>query len=163
MKIKALAMDVDGTLTDGGIYIGRNGEIMKRFCVKDGYAINNMLPQMGIIPIIITGRKSEIVQARSSELGITRIIQGSSDKPADLKNMLLKEDILLEETAYIGDDMNDYECMLMVGLRGCPKDADKKIKAIADYVSECEGGKGALRDFVEWLWERGESIRTWQK
>ncbi len=151
MKIKALAMDVDGTLTDGGIYIGVDGEMMKRFCVKDGYAINNMLPRMGIIPIIVTGRVSHIVQARCMELGITRIIQGSSDKISDLKSILACENIRMEETAYIGDDMNDYECMAQAGLKGCPQDAVREIKEIADYITKCEGGKGAVREFVEWI------------
>lgn len=71
MRIKMLVMDVDGTLTDGRIYIGAEGEVMKAFDVKDGYAIAHMLPEMGIIPVIITGRRSKIVEKRSKELKIT--------------------------------------------------------------------------------------------
>lgn len=151
MKVKALVIDVDGTLTDGGIYIGNNGEIMKKFYVKDGYAIHELLPQMGIIPIIITGRQSEIVSIRCQELGINRIVQGCSDKLLELKKIILEEQIAMEEVAYIGDDLNDFECMSQVGVKGCPNDAVDEIKKIADYVAEREGGKGAVREFIEWM------------
>lgn len=156
-RIKALVMDVDGTLTDGGLYIGNDGEIAKRFHVKDGYAIHDLLPKMGIIPIIITGRKSEIVLCRCKELGITRIVQGSKDKVVSLKEVLARECIDLEETAYIGDDINDLECMKLVGLCGCPNDAAREIISISDYVTSCTGGNGAVREFVEWMREQHSS------
>ena len=79
-KIKLLAMDVDGTLTDGRIYMGNNGEEMKSFDVKDGYGIKNLLPSAGIIPVIISGRKSKIVRVRANELGIQYVLQGVNDK-----------------------------------------------------------------------------------
>ena len=79
-KIKYLVMDVDGTLTDGKIYMGENGEVMKAFNIKDGYAISYFLPSNGIIPIVITGRKSKIVENRCKELGITEVHQGCIDK-----------------------------------------------------------------------------------
>ncbi len=151
--MKALIMDVDGTLTDGGLYIGRRGELMKRFHVKDGYAITKLLPDMGIIPIIITGRESDIVIHRCRELGITRVIQGSIDKVKDMLEVLQAEGISLKETAYIGDDINDLDCMKRVAVRGCPSDAVKEIKEIADYVTVCNGGNGAVREFVDWLKE----------
>ena len=151
MKIKALVMDVDGTLTDGGLYIGSQGEIMKRFHVKDGYGIHNMLPQMGIIPIILTGRNSEIVLERCRELDINKVIQGSTDKVKDMKALLEAEDISLNEVAYIGDDLNDLECMKLVKVRGCPKDAANEVKEICEYVSAYTGGNGAVRDFIEWI------------
>lgn len=149
--IRALVMDVDGTLTDGKLHIGSNGEVYKSFNVKDGYAIHDMLPVMGIIPIIITGRKSKIVECRCKELGILHVVQGSKDKLSDLKTILLREGIALEETAYIGDDLNDLICMNAVGLKGCPKDAAQEIQEIADFVSQKDGGNGAVREFVEWI------------
>lgn len=151
MKIKALVMDVDGTLTDGGIYIGDKGEVMKRFDVKDGYAICNILPQIGVIPIIITGRVSQIVTNRCMELGIKYVVQGSKNKVKDMKKILKQEKISLSETAYIGDDMNDYECMQMVGFRGCPSDAIGEIKEISEYIAKATGGNGAVREFTEWI------------
>lgn len=152
--IKALVMDVDGTLTDGKLHIGSNGELFKSFDVKDGYAIHDMLPQMGIIPIIITGRVSGIVEYRCKELEIFHVIQGSRDKLSDLKKILAEENIKLEETAYIGDDLNDLECINAVGCKGCPKDAVQEIKHIADFVASKNGGCGAVREFVEWIKER---------
>lgn len=151
VQIKALVMDVDGTLTDGGIYISNTGELMKRFHAQDGYGIHELLPQMGILPIIITGRTSEIVANRCKELNIAHVIQGSCDKVADLKKILLLENIMPEETAYMGDDMNDFECMKFVGTCGCPSDAVSEIKRIADCITKRSGGNGAVREFIEWI------------
>ncbi len=150
-KIRALVMDIDGTMTDGGIYIGETGEIMKRFYVRDGLAIKHILPKYGIIPIVITGRSSEIVKRRCEELDIHDVIQGSDNKLSELKRILLEKKISLEETAYIGDDINDLECMNAVYICGCPADAVKQVRDISDFVSASNGGQGAIREFVEWL------------
>lgn len=151
MKIKALIMDVDGTLTDGGIYLDSQGNELKKFNVKDGYAIAKILPQFNIVPIILTGRKSDIVEKRCRELGIKHIIQGSINKVIDMRDALAELSILPEDTMYIGDDINDLECMKIVSLKACPADAAKEIKNICDYVSQKEGGQGAVRDIVDWL------------
>lgn len=144
-------MDVDGTLTDGGIYMGRNGELFKRFDVKDGYGIKNLLREHAIIPAIVTGRKSEILKNRCDELCIVELVQGSSDKILDCKKILDKYGFTPGEAAYIGDDLNDLEAMQSVRLKGCPHDAARKIKDIADYVTEADGGHGAVREFIEWI------------
>lgn len=144
-------MDVDGTLTDGGIFISDSGEAMKQFYVRDGYAIRHILPEMGILPLIITGRKSEIVERRCRELDIVHLRQGSRNKIKDLKEILAEEQIAIEETAYIGDDVNDLDCMRSVALAGCPVDAVPEIKEIADFVAQAEGGRGAVREFIEWI------------
>lgn len=120
MSIKMLVMDVDGTLTDGRLYIGAKGELMKSFDVKDGYAIAQ-LKKNGIEPVIITGRKSDIVLMRAKELKITELYQGIEDKLSKLQEILLKRKILPEEVAYIGDDLNDIQCMKYCGLSGCPE------------------------------------------
>ena len=91
MSIKMLVMDVDGTLTDGKIYIGPQGEVMKAFNIKDGYGIVQFI-KSGTIPVIITGRKSEIVQRRAEELGITELYQGVEDKLSQLKKVAEKKD-----------------------------------------------------------------------
>lgn len=155
-RIKALVMDVDGTLTDGGIYIGNSGELMKCFYVRDGHAIKHFLPKMGIVPIIITGRQSDIVIERCREIGIDHVIQGSSNKWDDLRTLLSSLDIRPEETAYIGDDVNDLNCMEHVGVCGCPADAVKEITMISNYVTVSSGGRGAVREFIEWLGESNE-------
>ena len=150
-ETKYLVMDVDGTLTDGKIYLGSQGEVCKAFHVKDGYGIHNLLIPAGITPVIITGRTSDIVINRSREIGITEIYQGVSDKVEAMKSFVSD----LSMVAYIGDDMNDYSCMEAVknagGIVGCPQDAVETVKKISDYVSEHKGGEGAIRDFIEWL------------
>lgn len=150
-EIKYLVMDVDGTLTDGKIYMSDRGELYKAFDIKDGYGIHDILIPSKIEPIIITGRNSGIVQRRCDELGIKRVYQGVSNKLKKIRDITCN----LYEIAYIGDDLNDLECMRAVkaagGVVGCPKDAVKKVKEIADYISDFKGGEGAVRDFVEWL------------
>ena len=149
MKIKLLVMDVDGTLTDGKIYMGENGEVMKAFNVKDGYAIAHMLPEMGIIPVIITGRKSKIVENRAKELGITELYQGVGDKLVQLKIVAEKYNAAPEEIAYIGDDLNDLECIEFCGVTACPVDAVEKVKKTVNLVCNKKAGEGAVRDFIE--------------
>lgn len=149
--IKYLVMDVDGTLTDGKIYMGRTGEVCKAFHIKDGFGIHDIAIPNGIIPVIITGRKSDILLNRCRELGIERIYQGVSDKIAVLRSISES----FSSIAYIGDDINDLSCMVSVkeagGIVGCPKDAAKKVLESADYIADHNGGDGAVRDFIEWI------------
>ena len=149
--MKLLVMDVDGTLTDGKIYIGSKGEEFKSFNVKDGYAINEMLHKNGIKTAIITGRESEIVNIRARELSIDCVYQNVSDKVETLKQIVELYGISIEEVAYIGDDLNDFEAMKKCGITGCPADAVDEIKDISDYTSKFNGGDGAIRDFVDWI------------
>lgn len=158
MKIKYLVMDVDGTLTDGKIYMGNDGEVCKAFSVKDGCGIHNLLIPAGIMPMIITGRKSVILERRCKEIGITELYQGVQNKLEILDKILLEEGAEYTEVAYIGDDINDLTCMNFVkkggGICGCPADATKKVKEVVDFISEKDGGDGAVREFIEWLLER---------
>ena len=153
-EIKYLVMDVDGTLTDGKIYMSPSGEAMKSFNIKDGCGIHDMLIPSGITPVIITGRESTIVLNRCKELSITEIYQGVADKVKKLRD--LTDD--LSEIAYIGDDINDLKAMDEVkkagGVIGCPADAVYKVKDIADYIANRNGGDGAVRDFIEWVVEK---------
>lgn len=151
--IKYLIMDVDGTLTDGKIYMGPEGEAMKAFSVKDGYAINNIIKPVDITPVIITARTSLIVQHRCNELGITEVYQGKMDKLVALNEILGDDDVGV--CAYFGDDILDLKCMAPIkeagGIVGCPADAIQEIKSIADYICTSKAGEGALREFSEWL------------
>lgn len=149
MKIKLLVMDVDGTLTDGKIYMGENGEVMKAFNIKDGYAIAHMLPEMGIIPVIITGRESKIVENRAKELGITELYQGVGNKLAQLKIVAEKYNATPEEIAYIGDDLNDLECIEYCGFSACPADAVEVVKAKCNYVCKTIAGEGVVRELID--------------
>lgn len=155
MDIKILVMDVDGTLTDGKIYMGENGELCKAFNIKDGYGIHDILIPANIIPVIITGRESMIVKNRCYELDISEVYQGIKDKKEKLIDIANKYNIELKEVAYIGDDINDLSCMEVIkragGVIACPADASKQIIDLSDYVSEYRGGEGAVRDFIEWI------------
>ncbi len=149
--IKLLVMDVDGTLTDGRIYVGAQGELMKAFDVRDGYAIAHILPEYGIVPVIITGRSSEIVSNRAKELGIAELHQGVSDKLKMLREIAAKYDVSAEKIAYIGDDLNDLPCIRYCGVTACPADAVSLVPEQVDYVCKHNGGRGAVREYIEWL------------
>ena len=150
--IKALVMDVDGTLTNGELYISESGEEFKAFSVKDGYGIHELLPKMGIIPIVITGRTSGIVEHRCKELGISHIYHGVNNKRAVLFEIAEMMSLNPQENiAYIGDDDNDLDAIRVVTLVGCPVDASKNVQACADFISEQKGGYGAVREFIEWI------------
>lgn len=154
-KIKYLVMDVDGTLTDGKIYMGRTGEICKAFNVKDGCGIHDILPKHLIEPVVITTRSSLFLKKRCEELGIKKVYQGVTDKKERLKEILTAEQAQLCNVAYIGDDMNDFSCMTMIkqagGLVGCPEDSVSGVKEIADFISGKGGGEGAVREFIDWI------------
>lgn len=151
MKIKMLVMDVDGTLTDGHIYTGPDGEAMKVFSCKDGLGIKELLPKMGITPVIITGRDSIITANRAKELSITELYQGVADKLPLLKEIAAKYGLESEEIAYIGDDLNDWDCLKYCGVTGCPQDAEDAVKEIVSFVAPRDGGKGAVRDFIHYI------------
>ena len=147
-----LVMDVDGTLTDGKIYMSDNGELFKAFDVKDGCGIRMILLPAGIQPVIITGRSSKILENRCRELGIVQLYQGVSDK-IDCLNRVLGDRPDYSQVAYMGDDINDLPCMKLIkehgGLIGCPADAVEEVKELANFISAKTGGNGAVREFID--------------
>lgn len=157
-KIKFFVMDVDGTLTDGKIYICNTGEMFKAFDVKDGYGIHDILPQNNIIPIIITARESLIVETRCRELGINEIHQGCRvkiDKLYEILEYYVKKDKIsydLSNVAYIGDDVLDIQCIIPIrqkgGITACPADAIFEVKSSVDYICSKNAGFGAVREFI---------------
>ena len=152
--IKMLVMDVDGTLTDGRIYIGENGEVMKAFCAHDAVGVRK-LKNYGILPVIITGRESKIVENRALEMNIdlSYVFQNISKKQEKLEELLSDLGFDFQEVAYIGDDENDLECLKKCRLRGCPKNAVSVIKNECNFISSYNGGNGAVREFVEYIIE----------
>ena len=146
--IKLILLDVDGTLTDGGIYRGNNGEELKKFNVKDGYAIVNA-QKLGIEFGIITGRESELVRTRANELNIKYLYQGISEKTVILDEIMRITGLQKEEIAYMGDDLNDIKIMKELGFSGTPLDGANEVKIIADFISAKNGGEGAVREFIE--------------
>lgn len=153
--IKVFVTDVDGTLTDGKIYMSAEGEIMKAFNIKDGYGIHELLPMHGVKTVIMTGRSSEIVKNRAEELAVDIVIQGIKDKKAALIEIAKSHGWKMEEIAFIGDDMIDLPAMKISGVCGCPADAFDKVKQEADYITSVVAGEGAVREFAEWLISEG--------
>lgn len=147
-NIKLIVMDVDGTMTDGGVYFDSNGVESKRFDVHDGAGIL-LAQQVGIEFMILTGRNSVCVEKRASELKIKYVYQGVSDKLGFLEKFVKENNLSFDEVAYIGDDLNDYRLMQAVGVKVCPNNAVKEIKDICDVQLSKSGGSGAIREFVE--------------
>lgn len=151
--IRLLVMDVDGTLTNGKLYIGIEGEEFKAFNIKDGYGIKNILPTYNVLPAIISGRKSNIVKNRCAELGIRRLFQGVENKLQTLWMLIDEIGVLPNEVAYIGDDDNDIECMKYIlnngGVIGCPSDSSESVSSLQGvFVCKAAGGNGAVREFI---------------
>lgn len=151
--IKLFVMDVDGTLTDGKIYVSANGETFKAFDVKDGYGIRHILKSYGIKTAIITGRESGIVQCRAKELDVDFVFQGVQDKVECLETLLNQLGYGWTEVAYVGDDVNDLECVKKAAWSGCPGDAHKSVRRAVTYVAENRGGCGAVREMIEYVCE----------
>ena len=146
-KIKLLALDVDGVLTDGSIYISPAGEVFKGFNAKDGMGISCAL-RSGLQIAVITGRQSPIVERRCEELGITLLQQGVKDKRLALQQMAPKLGLVREEIAYMGDDLNDIPAFKASGLNLVPADAAIEVMAVADIITKASGGRGAVREAI---------------
>jgi 3-deoxy-D-manno-octulosonate 8-phosphate phosphatase (KDO 8-P phosphatase) len=147
---KLFAIDVDGTLTDGKIYMGANGEMFKAFNVKDGMGIK-LLMEQGIIVALITSRYSKIVENRAKELSIHEVHQGIADKKTVINALALKYGITKDCIAYMGDDVNDLDVMVFVGCSFCPADSVQKVIDSADIVLNNYGGNGAVREAAEMI------------
>lgn len=150
-KIKLFLTDVDGVLTDGGMYYSESGDELKRFNTHDGMAFE-LLRKAGIKTGIITSENTKIVENRAKKLKVDYLVQGKRDggKLAAAKEICEKEKIAIDEVAYIGDDINDVELLSAVGIPFCPENASKKIKKIARICQlNNKGGSGAFREAVE--------------
>lgn len=157
-KIKLFAMDVDGTLTDGHIYMSDNGELFKSFHVKDGLGIK-LLINDGIIPAIITGRTSQILLNRCKEIGITEISQGIHNKQEALNLLMEKYNLTKDEVAYIGDDMNDLSAIKTAGVTFAPADVATDLVPYVDYILTKPSGQAPVREAIDMiLHERGISF-----
>lgn len=149
-KIKAFAFDVDGVFTDGGVLCDLNGELYRTFDAKDGFGIR-MATMNGFPVAIITGGRSLSITARFRSCGIPEedVYLGSRDKIVDFNDFCRRHKVLAEEVLYAGDDIPDIEVMVAAGIGACPSDAVPEAREAADYVSECAGGHGFVRDVVE--------------
>ncbi|MCM1251812.1 MAG: HAD hydrolase family protein [Clostridium sp.] len=146
-KIKYLVIDVDGTMTDAGIYYDEHGNELKKFCTKDaaGYFAAQ---KAGIKLMVLTGRECQATTRRMQEMKFDYIVQNVKDKVTYLKSFMELNGISGQEVGYIGDDLNDLASMKLCGFIGCPADACEEVKAQADYVAQTKGGYGAVRDVI---------------
>lgn len=148
-KIKLLITDCDGVLTDGGVYYGEEGEVLKKFNIRDGMGVERLRKLADVQTGIITGEVSPSVVKRAEKLQITELHLGIKDKLKVLMQIMVNKNLTTDNIAYIGDDVNDIEIMQQVGLTACPADAISFTKNIADYVCESKGGEGCFREFAE--------------
>lgn len=155
-KIKYLIIDVDGTLTDAGIYYDENGNELKKFSTKDAAGFF-AAHQVGIKIMILTGRECAATTRRMKEMKVEYLVQNCKDKITYIQNFMDKNNINKDEMGYLGDDLNDLPGMSLCGFVGCPADACDEVKERADYISCVKGGYGAVRDIISYLLkERGE-------
>lgn len=148
-KIKLLILDVDGVMTDGGMFFTANGDEQKKFNTKDGMGILNALKKGLQIGIISSGFSDQIVKKRANMLGIQKCHVGREPKIDILDNWLEKDSISYDEVAMIGDDTNDMEIMQKIGVSACPSDAVIEIKSICNIILQKKGGEGCIREFID--------------
>lgn len=146
--IKALAFDVDGVFTDGTVQILPGQEPIRSFHSKDGYAVQ-VAARQGLQLAVITGGKSETVKERLKALGIQDVWLGARHKIDAYEEWLARYELREEEVLYMGDDLPDTEVLLRAGLSCCPHDSAPEIRAIVDYISPIDGGKGCVREVIE--------------
>ncbi len=149
--VDLLILDVDGVLTDGGLYYGPDGEVMKRFNVKDGHGL--VLARLtGLRAAILTARRSGLVKVRfEDELKLSPVSQGNRDKRAGLFKLLEEAGVPPHRAGYVGDDVNDLAPMQEVRFTACPSDACSEVRRTVHYVAGAPGGHGAVREIVELL------------
>ena len=147
-KIKLVITDVDGVLTDGGMYYSEKGEIMKKFNAKDGMGVELLL-QNNIKTVLLTRENSKIVKKRGLKIKAASTITGIQKKELHLETIRRKFRVMPKEIAYIGDDINDIEISKLVGLSASPLDGVARFKKNVDYVCKNKGGNGAFREFID--------------
>ncbi len=150
-NIKLIVLDVDGTLTDGGMYFSEKGDQLKKYNTKDGLIIKKLGKEKVIFGIISHSHYKNMVESRAEMLGIKHVYIGTEDKFGILEAWLKKLKIELSEVAFIGDDINDLELIKKVGLSACPADAVEQVKNNAHIVLQKKGGEGCVREFCDLL------------
>jgi 3-deoxy-D-manno-octulosonate 8-phosphate phosphatase (KDO 8-P phosphatase) len=153
-KIKLFITDIDGVMTDAGMYYTENGDELKKFSTYDGMGLK-MLMKLGVKTGIITGEDRLLNKKRAEKIGVDYLYQGIADKLNTASLLCKKIGVSLSEVAYIGDDINDLELLEACGIAACPANAMKSVKAIPNIIHlEKKGGDGAVREFIELLIER---------
>ena len=146
--IKIVLTDVDGVLTDGGMYYSEKGEVLKKFNAKDGMGVEILL-RSKVKTVLLTRENSNIVKKRGSKIKAAATYIGTFNKESQLQKICKKFQVLPAEIAYIGDDLNDLEIMKLVGFSAMPSDGIKDLRKIVDYVCKNNGGYGAFREIAD--------------
>jgi 3-deoxy-D-manno-octulosonate 8-phosphate phosphatase (KDO 8-P phosphatase) len=146
--IRVVLADCDGVLTDGGVYVGPDGEVMKRFSLRDGMGFER-LRDAGVVVGIVSGERSPSLVARAAKLGIEELHLGVTDKLAVVDDLCRRLGVERAEVAFIGDDVNDVAALRAVGFAGAPADAMSAATVVADHICRASGGHGAFREFAE--------------
>ena len=147
-RIRLLAMDVDGVLTDAGMYYSESGDELKKFNTRDGMGIK-LLQAAGLVIAFITREKTAIVERRGQKLAVPEVHQGVDDKLAVLTTLASKYGLTLDQVAYIGDDVNDLEALQAVGFSAAPSDAMPSVLHAVHYICSKKGGEGAVREVAD--------------
>ncbi len=149
-RIRLFATDVDGVLTDAGMYYAESGDEWKKFNTRDGMGIK-LLQRAGIITAIVTQERTKLVARRAEKLTIPELHQGVMDKLSLVRKMAARYGFTLSQVAYIGDDINDLETLKAVGFSATPADGMPQVAAAVDYVCQKKGGEGAVREIIEMI------------
>ena len=149
-RVRLMVFDVDGVLTDGGLYFGVDGEALKRFNVLDGHGIK-LLQQSGVATAIISARQSPIVARRAADLGIAHVRQGAHDKKTAFEELLRETGVTADACGFIGDDVIDLPIMARVGFAASVPGGHPEVKARVHYVTAAAGGHGAAREVCDLL------------
>jgi YrbI family 3-deoxy-D-manno-octulosonate 8-phosphate phosphatase len=149
-QVRLFATDVDGVLTDAGMYYAESGDEWKKFNTRDGMGIK-LLQRAGIITAIVTQERTKLVARRAEKLTIPELHQGVMDKLTVIREMAARHGFSLKQVAYIGDDVNDLEALKAVGFSASPADGLPNIVAAVDYVCQKKGGEGAVREIIEMI------------
>lgn len=157
-RIRLFAMDVDGVLTDAGMYYSESGDEWKKFNTRDGMGIK-LLQKAGLITAIVTQERTKLVARRAEKLAIPEVHQGVMDKLSVIRDMASRYGLALNQVAYIGDDVNDLEALKAVGFSASPADGMPQVLQTVDYVCRKKGGEGALREVIEMILEAQQPRR----
>ena len=149
-QIRLFATDVDGVLTDGGMYYAESGDEWKKFNTRDGMGIK-LLQRAGIITAIVTQERTKLVARRAEKLTIPELHQGVMDKLSLVRDMTARYGLTLSQVAYIGDDINDLETLKAVGFSATPADGMPQVAAAVDYICRKKGGEGAVREIIDMI------------
>ena len=150
--IRLFATDVDGVLTDAGMYYTESGDEMKKFNTRDGMGIK-LLQRAGLITALVTQESTKLVARRGEKLAIPEVHQGAMDKLPVMRDMASRHGMTLDQVAYIGDDINDLQALRAVGFSAAPADALPAIRKAVTYVCRAKGGEGAVREVAEMILE----------